>query len=206
MTEDVTLHTSHIPHILEASAYFESKNYAYWQIDELIRVYKRVVSHIGWRDTRRDKRFVVKYHDVFRYMPARFNDESSEQIFLDMFGSFCSTEYEQIQEQMEEHNIDEDQILGKYAGHYCAFTLDIDEITEDNALDITCRIYDDNPYIYNEQWLDDHIFVVDMLKREEEHYMQYWVDFIKGSGCFTDADVAEIIERYNANNKDNPIK
>ena len=51
---------------LEARIIIENTgNYDEDEIDEILGVYKTVLKHIGFKDRRKDNRFVVKFHDIF---------------------------------------------------------------------------------------------------------------------------------------------
>ena len=148
----------------------------------------RVRQHIGFCDERDDKRFVVKFHDIFYFTKTDGETKDLEQdVFDSLFQIFCDDMYETTQNLIEtECKLTEREMMATHdIGHYSAFEYVIDkEITEENVVDVACEIYDAglSPY-----YIDDYVKVVNHLKDMEDNYMEYWLDFLS---CYEDYDNA----------------
>ena len=60
---------------MEAQILFEQE-YDEYEVVDLMWIYRDIIKHIGFKDRRRDNRFVVKFHDIFYFEPKEFeNDE-----------------------------------------------------------------------------------------------------------------------------------
>ena len=127
---------------LETQAIIESTgNYDEEDVEYIMGIYNKLATHIGFEDKRRDKRYVVKFHDVFDYIPEKWND--NEDDLWSVFDMFCSDQIEYVEESIGEHGIDLGSVLTRYTvGSYQAFIVDIPEITEENLADLAMNIYD----------------------------------------------------------------
>ena len=175
---------------LEAQIVVENTdNYDEEEIEEILEVYETVMKHVGFKDNRRDSRFVVKFHDIFYYAPKEIEDTN---LFNGLFDSFCNDMYDNIIEQYaNEKKTDIDYMLHPmYVGHYQAFVVNIEEITNDNAIDVAMRVYDEFNY-EGKEYVENYIYLVDLLQDLEDNYMEYWIDFI------TDYLPEEIVKEIN---------
>ena len=180
---------------LEARIIVEStENYAEEEVEEILEIYETVMKHLGFKDNRRDSRFVVKFHDIFYYAPREIEDKDE---FNSLFDAFCSDMYENIICQADEKNIDIDKMLCRmYVGSYQAFTIDIEEITNDNAIDIAMKVYDEFDYNGGKEYVEDYIYLVDLLQDLEDNYMEYWFDFLDGNEYYPQKMIDEMKEEY----------
>ena len=178
---------------LEAQIVVENTgNYDEEEIEEILGVYETVMKHVGFEDKRRDSRFIVKFHDIFYYTP----DECEAAEFDNLFDAFCYDMYDVITEQAHEKNIDIDEMLHPmYVGHYQAFVVNIEEITNDNAIDIAMRVYDEFPY-EGKEYVENYIYLVDLLQDLEDNYMEYWFDFIEGNEYFPQETIDKMKDEY----------
>lgn len=169
-------------HRLEAKAIIEaSGNYADEEIDDLMEVYDLLIKHVGFVDNRSDKRFVVKFHDIFYCMPDMMEKEE-EEAMDNVFDNFCEYEYETLMDDLNEHKIGKhylyDFMLSKHeVGHYSAFAIDIPEITKDNAVELAMEIYDECDYD-GIDYVKDYIYIVEALQNMEDYYMEDWIEFL----------------------------
>lgn len=182
--------------ILETKIYLETKEeYDDCEIEEIMEDYlPRVRAHIGFCDERSDKRFVVKFHDILYFTKTEGDEKDMEQEDLEnLFEWFCKDMYDGtecvVNEEchgtmmtlMKQHNV----------GNYQAFEYIVEnEITEENAIDVACEIYDEglSPY-----YIDDYVKLVNHLKDMEDNYMKYWIEFLE---CFEDhQEAAKNIEK-----------
>lgn len=176
---------------LEARIIIEDTgNYEEEEIEEVLDVYEEVMKHVGFKDERRDKRFIVKFHDIFYYAPEEI--ENTDE-FNYLFDEFCEQQYDYVTGQ-EDINIEE-MLSPMYVGHYQAFAVDIPEITEENAIDLSMKIYDEFNY-KGGQYVKDYICIVDLLKDLEDNYMDYWIEFLEESD-FPQEYLKQIKENYN---------
>lgn len=184
--------TSTHTHMLEARALLEaSGDYDDEDIDEILTVYASVLKHIGWEDTRSDRRFVVKFHDIYYHTPDTFVITPE---FNSLFEDFCDQTREDVQCTPELDTTSLDELLThQYVGSYQAFVLDIPRITADNALDIAKQVYDEYNYNYPADHFEAHIAVVDALRCLEDTYLTQWVDFLEANGY---TDIAEQTKQH----------
>lgn len=168
-------------------------NYDEEDIEYIMDIYNELVKHIGFEDKRKDKRFVVKFHDVFYYTPEGIDEET----FNTWFEDFCRWEYDYILDQAKEKNIDIDGMLTRMnVGHYQAFVVDIPEITEENAVDLAMEIYDELPY-EKEKYVKNYIEVVNMLQDLEDNYMEEWMAALEANEVLPQDKIDEMRKRYN---------
>lgn len=167
-------------------------NYVEEEIEEVIKVYETVKKHIGFKDNRRDNRFIVKFHDIFYYTP----DECEAAETDGLFETFCSDMYDNIIWQANEKHIDIDSMLHPMCvGHYQAFMIDIPEITENNAIDIAMKVYDEFPY-EGVEYVENYIYLVEILQDLEDNYMTYWIEFLEGNDYLDEKTIKEIKDTY----------
>jgi len=166
---------------LEAKIIVENTgNYDEEEIEDIIEVYEAVMKHVGFEDKRRDSRFIVKFHDIFYYAPKEIEDTDE---LNGLFDAFCNDMYENITEKAHEKNIDIDEMLHPmYVGSYQAFVVNIEEITNDNAIDVAMKVYDEF-YDDGKKYVEDYIYLVNLLQDLEDNYMEYWFDFLDYEFC-----------------------
>ena len=185
---------------LEARAFFE-KDYDEEEVEDLIDVYKEVVKHIGFKDNRRDNRFVVKFHDIFYHTPQLNNEE--QEIFDVLFEDFCNWQYESIMDDCKYNRIDIKSMLSnRMCGHYSTFLVEIPEITEENAAEVTEKLYDEG---VSYDYVNDYVYVVESLEKMEKYYMEDWLNFIEDSDLPRNI-IAETRENYEAYKEKHAIK
>lgn len=179
---------------LEARIIVENtENYAEEEIDDILEIYETVMKHVGFKDNRRDSRFVVKFHDIFYYAPKEIEDKDE---FYGLFNDFCYIMYDNITEQAHERNIDVDRMLCRmYVGSYQAFMIDIEEITNDNAIDIAMKVYDEFD-CDGKKYVEDYIYLVGLLQDLEDNYMEYWFDFLDGNEYYPQEMIDKMKEEY----------
>ena len=177
---------------MEAQILFEQE-YDEYEVVDLMWIYRDIIKHIGFKDRRRDNRFVVKFHDIFYFEPKEFeNDEAKENTYNALFEDFCCIEYESVMDFCKENDIDLDRMLTRHdVGHYRAFELDIDEITKENAIELAKKIYDEGLHA---EYASDYVKLVNELQDLEDNYMEYWLDFIEGG--LPDEDIKQIRKEY----------
>ena len=178
---------------LEAQAIIENTgNYDEEDVEYIMETYEELMKHIGFEDNRRDNRFIVKFHDIFYYMP----DEVEAAEVDGLFENFCYEQSEIIDDELKEKNIDIDYMLTRYdVGHYRAFWVDIPEITKDNAVDLAMEIYDEFNY-KGKDYVKNYIYTVNLLQDLEDNYMDYWIDFLEVNEIDENL-VKQIKENYN---------
>lgn len=185
---------------LEAQAIIESTGHYYEdEIEYVMDTYEDVCKHIGFEDKRRDKRFVVKFHDIFYYKPtSKRYRKRYEKIVDDYFESFCEDQYAWIENECYDANIDIDRMLTRQTcGHYQAFVVDIPEITQENAAQVAMDIYDGLTYgDESESYASDYVRVVGMLQDMEDNYMESWLDYIKCNNVIPQKALDEVREQY----------
>lgn len=170
MSEPAKLST-HL-HRLEARAILEQE-YGESDVEDVLYIYDSVVKHIGFEDKRRDKRFIVKFHDIFTVTPTM----PSEEFFDKMFDAFCSQQYDNYMEEMHTLGVNVNNVLQPNTiGHYRAFPLDIPHITEENTIDIAREVHD--------RWLglhyvDDYVAMVEAMQAMEDSYLNDWLQYVK---------------------------
>lgn len=177
---------------LEAQALIEnSGNYVEEEIEDVLDVYEELIKNVGFEDNRRDNRYIVKFHDIFYYMP----DEVEEKID-GLFEDFCYEQSEIIEDELKENNIDIDYMLTNYdVGHYRAFKVEIPEITKENTADLAMEIYDEFNY-KGKDYVKDYIYTVNILQDLEDNYMDYWIEFLEGNEFIDEKYIKEIKENY----------
>lgn len=178
---------------LEAQALIESTgNYIEEEIEDVLDVYEELMKNVGFEDNRRDNRYIVKFHDIFYYMP-----DGTEATELDvLFENFCYDQAEMIEDELKENNINVDYMLTRYdVGHYRAFKVEIPEITKDNAADLAMEIYDEFNY-EGKDYVKDYIYTVKLLQDLEDNYMDYWIEFLEGNEFIDEKYIKEIKENY----------
>jgi hypothetical protein len=179
---------------LEAQIVVENTgNYDEEETEDILEVYETVMKHVGFEDNRRDSRFVVKFHDIFHYAPKEIEDTDA---FNGLFEAFCYDMYDVITEQAHEKNIDIDEMLHPmYVGSYQAFVVDIEEITNDNAIDVAMKVYDE--FNYNgKKYVENYIYLVDLLQDLEDNYMTYWIEFLRSGEYMPEEEIEEMEEKY----------
>ena len=179
---------------LEAQIVVENTgNYDEEEIEDIIEVYETVMKHVGFKDNRRDSRFIVKFHDIFYYAPKDIEDTDT---FNSLFDAFCNDMYDNISEQADEKNIDISEMLHPICvGHYQAFVVDIEEITNDNAIDVAMRVYDEFNYD-GKKYVEDYVYLVDLLQDLEDNYMEYWFDFLELNEYYPQKMIDEMKNNY----------
>ena len=179
---------------LEARIVVENTgNYYEEEIEEILEIYETVMKHVGFKDDRNDSRFIVKFHDIFYYTPEEIEDTDK---FNSLFDAFCEDMYDNITEQAYEKNINIDEMLHPmHVGHYQAFVVDIEEITNDNAIDVAMKVY--NEFNYNgKEYVENYIYLVDLLQDLEDNYMKYWFDFLDLNEYYPQKTIDEMINNY----------
>lgn len=185
--------------LLEVKAYFESANYDEDDIPEMINVYTHLIEHVGFEDERKDKRFVVKFPDILYYKPELTHEE--DEIYDSLFDTFCQDTYRTVHDTLKDNNFDYkdmacDVFKPFYVGHYRAFSVPIDNITEDTAPRLAIDIFDEfydgdraNAYI------DAYIDSVNAMQALEDNYMDYWLEFLNDNE-FPEHLIKQIRDKY----------
>lgn len=163
-------------HRLEVQAIVENTgNYDEEDIDYILDIYDDVMKHVGFKDERRDKRFIVKFHDIFWYTPYKITETEE---FSNLFDEFCKDQYEYIKENANCENINIDRMLTRYGvGNYKAFVVNMPEITDENAIELAMKIYDEVPY-EKEKYASDYVYIINALQDLEDNYMEYWIEYL----------------------------
>ena len=180
---------------LETQAIIESTgNYDEEDVEYIMGIYNKLATHIGCEDNRRDKRYVVKFHDVFDYIPEKWND--NEDDLWSVFDMFCSDQIEYVEESIGEHGIDLGSVLTRYTvGSYQAFIVDIPEITEENLADLAMNIYDKLGY-RGVRYVDDYIYITNLLQDLVDNYVEYWIEMLEDSEIASEKEIKEMREKY----------
>lgn len=174
--------------LIEADGYYEEEDEEY-----ILETYDELIKNIGFEDNRRDKRYVVKFHDIGYYMP--YEDEN-EVDFWNLFDLFCQDQIEWMDEENEMKDIDEEIMLTSWnTGHYPAFRVDIEEITDENAVELAMKIYDEVGYS-GKEYVKNYIFMVNNLQAMEDNYMYLWFDFLRCGEYMPEKDIKEMEEKY----------
>ena len=187
---------------IENTLILENDGYDKYDIETILGYARALAKHIGFTDKRRDKRFVVKFHDIYYFSPDKYAEDADLQAQFDhTFSSFCDYIYEIVEDEMaafaDEHGYTlttQNMLAHMYCGHYRAFTLDIPEITEDNIIKLATQVYDEFTY-YGSEYIEMYIHCVDMLQNIEDTYMDMWLDYIQDD-ILPDACVREITRKY----------
>lgn len=165
---------------LEARALIENTgNYEEEEIEEVVDVLEVLEKHMGYEDNRSDKRFIVKFHDIFWYTPEEFTNTNE---FNDLFDMFCNDQYEYFMEGMNVRGITKtnvyDMLDSRYCGHYQTFKVDMPYIEEDNIVQLAQDFYDEYNY-EGGQFVEDYIIAKNALQELEDNYVSYWIQFLK---------------------------
>jgi len=155
-----------------------------YELEEFLEDYlPRVKAHIGFKDERRDPRFIVKFHDICFYTNTQdTNDEKAdmdEEEFNSLFEMFCDDQYESTKYVMEDNHMNERELFSIHdVGHYRAFELIIPELTEENYLEKALEIYNEG---LSPSYIDDYAILARHLQDMEDNYMTYWLEFLRAS-------------------------
>lgn len=181
---------------LEAQIIVENTgNYDEGDTEYILETYEELDKHRDFKDNRRDKRFIVKFHDIFYYMPDEF-EKGNEDLVDSLFDDFCWQQSEWIAEEAIEEDIDIDMMLADmYVGHYQAFLVDIPEITDENIIDLAMKIYDEAGY-RGKEYVKGYIHLVNLLQDLEDNYMTYWIEFLRSGEYMPEKYIKEIEEKY----------
>lgn len=184
---------------LEEQIFIKDKYSDEFDREEIIEDYlPRVKEHIGFKDERRDTRFVVKFHDVCYY--TNTPEDMSEEEFETLFETFCNDMYESTKQVMEDNHMNKCELFKiRDVGHYSAFEMIIPEITEENYLDVTVEIYEEG---LAPSYIDDYVTLVEHLQDMEDNYMEYWLEHLRVNDI-PETTIKNIERRYK---KDNPKK
>lgn len=179
---------------LEIRMLAEADGYCEEEIDDIVDIYNEVIKHVGFKDNRRDSRFIVKFHDIFYYAPEEYYDD---EYYNTLFSNFCDQEYDLIIENLKDENIWKDEILaGRPCGHYETFILRIPEITEDNAFEIATDIYTNVDGYSNIQYVNNYVKAVEMLQDLEDNYMEYWFEYLDEVCDFPKKFIKQMRKKY----------
>ena len=185
---------------LEAQAIMEAQATTMKEkIEYVMDTYEDVCKHVGFEDKRRDKRFVVKFHDIFYYKPtSKRYRKRYENIVDKYFERFCEDQYAWLDSECYDADIDIDRMLTRQTcGHYQAFVVDIPEITQENAVQVAMDIYDGIIYgSESDRYASDYVRVVGMLQDMEDNYMEWWLDYIKCNDVIPQKALDEVREQY----------
>lgn len=186
---------------LEARILIENTgNYVEEEIDDVMEVYEELEKHLGWEDERRDSRYIVKFHDIFYYMDDEWEKEHEQELY-DLFDMFCNMMYDDTKEEENYNNIDVSRLLASgYTGHYQSFCVDMPNITEENIVELTQDFYDEFNY-EGKEYVKEHIKEVEILKSLEDHYIEYWFDFLSNEE-FPVKVLKKMEEKYNKEKKE----
>lgn len=155
-----------------------------YALEEFLEDYlPRVKKHIGFKDERRDPRFVVKFYDIcFCTNTQDTNDEKADMTdeeFNSLFDMFCYDQYEGTKYVMEDNHMDKNSLFSIYdVGHYRAFEMIIPELTEENYLEKALEIYNEG---LSPSYIDDYAILVRHLQDMEDNYMTYWLEFLRAT-------------------------
>ena len=180
---------------LEMQAIAEaSGNYDEEDIEYILETYEELCKHIGFEDRRKDSRYVVKFHDICYYTP--YNGDNNEQEFWNLFDIFCEGQVEWMKEENITEGIDTDLMLTRYnCGHYPTFTVDIPEITNENATELAMKIYDEAGY-RGAEYVKSYVFMVNNLQAMEDNYMYEWIEFLRAGEYMPEKDIKEMEDKY----------
>lgn len=155
-----------------------------YALEEFLEDYlPRVKAHIGFKDERRDSRFVVKFHDIYCYTNTQDTKEEkadmTDEEFNSLFEMFCDDQYEGTKLLMEDNHINAYEVFSAHdVGHYRAFEMIIPELTEENYLEKALEIYDEG---LSPSYIDDYAILVRHLQDMEDNYMTYWLEFLRAT-------------------------
>lgn len=153
---------------LEAAALLSHQGYTDTSIEEILTIYNALTAHIPFEDTRRDRRFVVKFHDVSP-------QDLTQDEFDHLFQYFCDCMYDDVTD-----GFTADQIRLMFAPyqtgqHYDSFDVYIPAITQDNAFDLATTIYDEG---LDSDYVENYITLTTRMMDLEAHYLEYWDEFV----------------------------
>lgn len=169
-----------------------------YDFEEFIEDYlPRVKAHIGFKDERRDPRFVVKFHDICFYTNTQDTNEEkadmTDEEFYSLFDMFCDDQYEGTKWLMEENNMNERELFSIHdVGNYRAFEMIIPELTEENYLEKALEIYNEG---LSPSYIDDYTKLSDHLQDMEDNYMTYWLEFLRATDI-PEATIKNIERRW----------
>lgn len=155
-----------------------------YDLEEFLEDYlPRVKAHIGFKDERRDPRFVVKFHDICYYTNTQdTKDEKADMTdeeFNSLFDMFCNDMYESTKQVMEDNYMNERELFSIHdVGHYRAFEMIIPELTEENYLEKALEIYNEG---LSPSYIDGYAILVRHLQDMEDNYMTYWLEFLRAT-------------------------
>lgn len=176
--------------LIEADGYYDEND-----MDYILETYDELIKNIGFEDKRRDKRYIVKFHDIGYYMPY---DGDNEIDFWNLFDLFCQDEIEWMDEENKEKGVDEEIMLTDWnCGHYPSFRVNIENITEENAAELAMKIYDEVGY-KGREYVENYIFMVNNLQTMEDNYMWNWIEFMRAGEYMPEKDIKEMEEKYKA--------
>ena len=177
----------------------DTGNYEDSEIEEIMDVYEELTKHIGWEDNRRDKRFIVKFHDIFYYMDDEWEKEHERELEY-LFEEFCEIQYDYVKGDLFDNGIDIDKLLtGRTVGHYEAFIVDMPYIGEDNIVDLAMGFYDEYNY-EGKECVKEQIYTVELLQELEDNYMEYWFEYLVDTNILRSL-LKEMKEKYNNERK-----
>ena len=185
---------------LEIRAIAESKGYEEEDVDYIADIFNELMKHKDFKDGRRDRRFIVKFHQIFWYMPdeKELSDEE-RNAFEWRFEDFCEQQYHLVLLDIRDNApMELKEMLTSYdVGHYPAFMVDIPEINENNALDLALQIY--NEYNWKgEDYVKSYIYAVNLLQDLEDNYMEYWLEYLDGDETITKEHYEQMKAKYNS--------
>lgn len=163
---------------IELEIYLKSKGYDQDDIEIMVEEILPVAkANIGWKDNRKDSRYIVKFPDIVYDDGFNLDDATMN----DLFSDFCHDTAEWVDEELKVKNCDLDRVLTSYdIGHYRGLELTrqgVTEITEVNLFDVVESAY--NCFIYDAgDMLRQHIEVVNTLQELEDTYKDWWNEFM----------------------------
>lgn len=180
---------------LEAQIIVENTgNYYDEEMEEILNIYEELLKHVGFEDNRRDKRYIVKFHDICYYTPKELEEDDDR--FWNLFDAFCEDQVEWLKEENNVNHIDEEEMLTRWSvGHYQAFKVDIPEITKENAIDIAMKVFDEVDYD-GVEYVKNYIIMVNNLQAMEDNYMEDWIEFLRCGEYIEEKSIKEIEDKY----------
>lgn len=177
--------------LLEAEAYVEATTgYTSDEVSDIIAIYKELTKYIPFRDTRRDRRFVVKFHDILYY--TQDDDE-----FDDLFERFCYEQYDIVTDGFTADSL-RAIMASRQVGHYDTFAVHIPAITRDNAIQLAIDIYEAGYYT---DYVAAYVTLTTRMMDLEANYLTRWVEFLRDYGRDDWADdITRIITNKENNN------
>lgn len=180
---------------LEAQIIVENTgNYYDEEVEEILNIYEEVLKHVGFEDKRRDKRYVVKFHDICYYTPKELEEDSDK--FWSLFDLFCQDQIEWLEEENITEKVNKKTMLTTwYVGSYQAFRVGIPEITEENAIDVAINVFNEVEYDGCD-YVKWYVFMVNNLQEMEDNYMDMWIQFLRDGEYIKEESIKEIEEKY----------